>query len=170
MCKEFLKHYYDKIIDVLPSFITESKLFKFELLDDDVEIISPKFYNFTSDKCYCKVLTNLETMNMIKWYTLNLKGVDEYLIDNHSSYDGFISLIKNYVSYWKETKVCEYQERYIVALFDMLLLLSDKDSIDDIHNDIYENINKFDYVVPMVEYENKDYSLSEFKELMCMGC
>lgn len=172
VCKQFMKEYVNQIKEVLPYWITENKMFKFDIVDDkdNIVIVSPKYYNFETDKYYCNIETNIETLNLIKWYTLNLKGAKEYIIKRHSSYDGFISFIRNDINYWKRMSMSEmiYEERYLIALLDMLLLLLDNENIFELINyDVLEKVEKYEYMKePTIYYNKKYYELDEFKKLM----
>ena len=118
---EFMDLYFNEMLNQLPDIIKDNKNFLFEPVPDSVEVVSPKYYNYTTDKPYLKVNTNLETLNLIKWYVLNLEGCSQYLINNWSSRSGFISFISNDITTWKRTNIKDYEERYFYVLFDMLL-------------------------------------------------
>lgn len=166
VCREFMKQYVEKVKDVLPCWITEFKFFKFDMVDDEnnIVVISPTQYNYYTDRCYCDVETNIETLNLIKWYTLNLKGGREYIFETHRHRDGFTSHIKNSIDVWKSIRINDYEEIYLIALLDMLLYLSEKDCFDKLHYDVYENIEKWCYVKIIVKYKGKEYGLTEFRE------
>ena len=110
VCKCFMENYIEKIVDVLPSWITEFDFFKFEKSDDDIVVISPKYYNYSTDRCYCNIETNIETLNLIKHHTLNLKGAKEYIKDNFTSRDGFISHVTNSYEKWKLLNISDYEQ------------------------------------------------------------
>jgi len=170
VCKEFMNVYVETVIDSLPSEITENEKFKFEIVDDDNNIVisSPKYYNYTTDKCFCDVETNIETLEMIKEYTLNLEGASEYIIKHHSSYDGFISFIKNDIEYWRELSIDDYiyEERYLIALLDMLIILSNNNDIKfEMNYDVYDKVCVYEYTITYVYFEDKKYELNEFAKL-----
>lgn len=166
VCKEFMKNYVDKINDVLPYWITENEFFKFEIVDkeDNIVVISPQYYNYERDRCYCDIETNVETLNLIKWYTLNLKGAKEYIINHFTSCDGFISFITNDYNEWKFLRITNYKQNMLIALLDMLITLSDESNFESIHYETYENIEKWCYVETKVIYKNRKYGLTEFRK------
>lgn len=166
VCKEFMSFYVEAIHDLLPLDITEHKDFKLDIIDkDEIIIISPKYYNYSTDHCYCNIETNRTTLELIKKHTLNLDSAKQYIIDNFTSYDGFISFISNDITYWKSLDVCEYEENMLIALFDMFLKLSDKDIFNEICYDTEANVSRYEYANPRIYFEGKDYNLYEFIEL-----
>lgn len=166
VCKTFMELYVDAINDLLPYDITEHDDFKFEIIDlDDIVVISPKYYNYSTDRCFCNIETNRATLQMIKDHTLGLKGVEKYLKDNFTSCDGFISFIPNNLGYWKSLDICEYEENMLIALLDMFLKLSNEDIFRDISYDTEENVCRYEYAEPMVSYNEKEYNLYDFIKL-----
>ena len=167
VCATFMEKYVEKINDILPYEITNANNFKFEMINkDDIEIVSPKYYNYTTDKCYCNIETNYETLNQIKEYTLQLPGAKQYILDNHSSYDGYISFIDNRIDYWKSLVIEEYEDNMLIALLDMLIILSDKNNIENISLDTLDNVDsRICYASPVIYYHGKQYSIEEFKKI-----
>jgi len=165
--KKYMSLYVEAINDVLPEEITDYKDFKFEIVDDEenIVVISPKYYNYNTDHCYVDIETNEVTLKLIKDYTLNLKGVAEYIVRHFTSCDGFISFISNDFEYWKSLDILDYEENMLIALLDMLLSLSDDNIFNEITYDTYEQICKFEYTVPMIDYNGKTYELYEFIKL-----
>lgn len=169
--KAFMEKYVEKINDILPSIITNNIDFKFEIVDDSIIINSPRYYNFTTDKCYCQITTNIQTLAKIKEYTLNLKGAKEYIYSRYTSRDGYISFIDNRISYWKSLPIEKYEENMLIALLDMLLILYDRNNgdptndniIDSISIDTMEDISKICYASPTITYNGETYTEKEFK-------
>ena len=95
----FMNIYVDKIKEVLPIEITENEHFKFDAIDDLI-VLSPKYYNYVTDKWYNSVVTNIKTLQMIKDHTLSLPGAQEYLIDEYSARDGYIPFLSNNINYF----------------------------------------------------------------------
>ena len=156
MCQTFLNYYVDKIIEVLPYEITNRNVFEFEIIDDEnnIKVYSPTYYNYGTDRCYCWIKTNKITLEMIKNYTLKLDGVKEYLVNNFTSYDGFISFISNQIEDWM-IDITEYEDNMFIALLDMLISLSDCTGFEDIIESTYYDIDKYYYAEPVV-YCNKE--------------
>ena len=161
VCTTFMELYVEKIIDELPNDITNKDCFKFDIVGD-IEIVSPKYYNYTTDKCYIDIETNYETLDMIKQYTLSQKGAKEYLIDHYTSCDGFISFVSNNIDEWKDTNIEEYEEREIIGLLDMLLILSDKNNRYDLNSETYYETEKYCYATPYCYIKGKKYCLYKY--------
>ena len=160
---KFLEGYVEKIIEELPEYIVADKEFEFEMIDGSVWVTSPKYYNYETDKCYCNINTNLKTLELIKEYTLRMKGVKTYIKNHFSSYDGFISFISNDKDYWEELPISEYQDNMLICLLDMMLILSDEESINDISFDVMDCISKYEYAICYVDYNENRYSLYDFE-------
>ena len=167
VCIAFMDEYVDKIIEVLPYEITENKNFKFEIIEDEDNIIvdSPKYYNYRTDRCFCEIKTNIETLDMIKNHTLQLDDAKNYILRNFTSRDGFISFLSNDIDYWKSLEVDDYEENMIIALLDMLLSLSDCTAFEEIAMAVYYDVDKYYYVSPVIYYNGVEMSLDEFKRL-----
>lgn len=163
VCKTYNAIYIDTIKECLPRDITEHEDFKFEIIDkDEIIIYSPKYYNFSTDSCYSTVATNRKTLKMIKEYTLKLNGVNEYIINHFTSYDGFISFISNDINQWKETDIEDYEERQLIALLDMLIALEgDEEAFWNIAYETYEDISKICYAHPVIYYKGKEVTKNE---------
>lgn len=67
------------------------------------EINSPREYNFTTDKLVCEVEIDLDKLRKYCYETEREK-FEEYLKENYSSYDGFISFIPNNVKEFEQEK------------------------------------------------------------------
>lgn len=165
VCKEYNATYVEKIKDVLPYDITEHEDFKFEIInEDDIQIYSPKYYNYSTDKCYSTIVTNRKTLKLIKEYTLRLDGVNEYIIENFTSRDGFISFISNNLNYWKSLDVEDYEENMLIALLDMLISLSEEEGFFEIAVTTAENVTKYCYAFPVIYYKGKKITREELEK------
>lgn len=167
VCKEFMKNYVDEIKEVLPSEITNYHEFKFDIIEeeDNIVIISPKYYNYSTDRCYCNIETNRKTLKLIKEYTLKLNGVTEYLLNNFTSCDGFISFVSNDIDVWKKLDIEDYEQNMLIALLDMLISLSDKEGFEYIIITTWENVSNYYYASPTIYYKNKEITMKELEDL-----
>lgn len=161
VCEIFIELYIEKIIDELPYNITESDDFKLDIVGE-VDVVSPKYYNYATDKCYVDIETNYETLNMIKKYTLSQSGAKEYLIKYYTSKDGFISFISNDIMEWKDKDIQKYEENEISALLDMLLLLSNQENGNDLNEETYYSTDKYSYAYPVCYIKGKKYNLYSY--------
>lgn len=167
ICTAFLTEYVQKIKEVLPSEITDENWFILEIAnkDEDPLIISPKEYNFRTDKCYCDFKTNFKTLNAIKDYTLQNKNARQYIINHFTSCDGFISWISNNIQYWEELPIEQYEDRMLIALLDMLIALDDEEHIRNISISVIEDISAICYASPIITWNGKEYTEEEFKKI-----
>lgn len=147
---EYMKNYVETLIEVLPDDISEHEDFVFEIIDDTNSIISPKYYNYDTDHCYCEIKTNRKTLKLIKEYTLRLDDIQKYLTDHFTSCDGFISFIPNDINIYRKTDIEDYEENMLIALFDMLISLSDCTAFDNITYETFYNVDKYYYAYPIV--------------------
>lgn len=161
----FSEKYLEYVKTILPVEITDNKNFLLEKINN-VEIYSPMYYNYSTDCATFTIKTNLETLKLIKDYTLKLENANEYIINHFTSCDGFISFISNDIDYWKSLPIEEYEENMLSALFDMLLRLSYKDIVYDIdwtlNEDVSYDIEKSEYITVNVWYNNKTIDIYEF--------
>lgn len=65
------------------------------------EMNSPQYYNFTTDKLVCELEVDMDKIK--EWcYKTKRKEFAEYLKDNFTSYDGFISFVPNNIAEFYE--------------------------------------------------------------------
>lgn len=150
VCKIYLEYYLMKIIDVLPDKIVDNPEFKLIQIEEDTRVISPQYYNYVTDRCFCNVETNRFTLQQIKDYTLNIPEAPEYIRDHFSSCDGFISFLPNDIEVWKDTDIEEYEENMLIALMDMLIYLKDCTGFNDIYIETYYEVDKYYYAEPVI--------------------
>lgn len=120
----FLETYVEAIKDALPYEITDDTDFLLEVNTENMVVASPEYYNYSTDRCWCDIYTNIKTLQMIKEYTLKMKYAKEYIINKHSSYDGYMSFVSNNINYWNKLDISEYEDNMLAALFDALIVLS----------------------------------------------
>ena len=137
IAKCYARYFEEKVQDAFPQIEI-----KFS------ELISPKYYNYTTDKIYCEISDK------------NLKLVYKYCIANHFSdivekhlkvRDGFIPLYSDDFSEW-DKDVLVWDDAQIGLLFEHFVTLLDKNEgviISDMdfmdysssHGCIYENVH-----------------------------
>lgn len=79
---EYAELYTDRLSEIIDIKLTFIKL------------ISPKYYNFETDV----IIADIEVDDLIELYAKN--DIKQYIIDNFTSYDGFISFYSNDVHQW----------------------------------------------------------------------
>jgi hypothetical protein len=91
-----------------------------------IQIDSPKFYNFTTDKIEAEI--NENDFNKLKDTYLNSNEFIDYVNENSKSYDGFISFYNGFNEVIKEDEIL------LQYMFDYIL----KEYADEIENYIFE--------------------------------
>ena len=91
-----------------------------------IQIDSPKFYNFTTDKIEAEI--NENDFNKLKDTYLNSDEFIDYVNENSKSYDGFISYYNGFNEVIKEDEILlQYMFNYIL-----------KEYADEIENYVFE--------------------------------
>lgn len=62
------------------------------------ELISPKYYNYSTDSINCKIEIDPEIIS--KYVLENNEAFEKYLKDNYTNYDGFIAYFSTYTKEW----------------------------------------------------------------------
>ena len=164
VCNCFMDYYINHINNILPSDIINDEYYLFERTDEDeIIIISPKYYNYRTDKCYTNIKTNYYTLNLIKEYTLHLEGCEDYIYKHFTSRDGFISFITNNYKEWRNTNIEDYEENMIIALLDMLITLNNEKDINEIEYEVANTIDKYEYIYPTI-YDYNTHQTTELYE------
>ena len=91
-----------------------------------IQIDSPKFYNFRTDKIEAEI--NENDFNKLKDTYLNSNEFIDYVNENSKSYDGFISFYNGFNEVIKEDEIL------LQYMFDYIL----KEYADEIENYIFE--------------------------------
>lgn len=77
------------------------------------ECTSPKYYNYGTDKIYCRInsydIAKLAAMTKDSY-------LEEVIKERHTSYDGFVSFYSNDLETWKEKNPLEYDENELMTL------------------------------------------------------
>ena len=113
-CNSYCIEFIDSVNDML------------ELELKFIQIDSPKFYNFTTDKIEAEI--NENDFNKLKDTYLNSNEFIDYVNENSKSYDGFISFYNGFNEVIKEDEILlQYMFNYIL-----------KEYADEIENYVFE--------------------------------
>jgi hypothetical protein len=116
--KETCNNYCNEFIDSLNDMLELNLKF--------IQIDSPKFYNFSTDKIEVEI--NENDFNKLKDTYLNSNEFIDYVNENSKSYDGFISFYNGFNEVIKEDEILlQYMFNYIL-----------KEYADEIENYIFE--------------------------------
>ena len=116
--KETCNSYCNEFIDSLNDMLELNLKF--------IQIDSPKFYNFTTDKIEAEI--NENDFNKLKDTYLNSNEFIDYVNENSKSYDGFMSFYNGFNEVIKEDEIL------LQYMFDYIL----KEYADEIDNYISE--------------------------------
>jgi hypothetical protein len=89
----------ETINDIARNYMNIDELFKNKC---EEEVLSPKFYNYETDRAFFKVSCDRydfeSFINQVfdRWYN----ELDQMILDNHTSCDGFISFYSNDINNW----------------------------------------------------------------------
>lgn len=159
--KEYLKTYVEKINDGLNDLMYNSL---FEMNEEVIIVRSPQYYNYSTDECFTEVTTNYKTLNEIKKYVLNQKGIKRYIYNKFKRRDGWIPDVSNNIEIWKK-EIEQYDINMIIRLLDMFLSfkfedMECEDIWDYINRITLENCNsKILYAKPELYYNGKIYKI-----------
>ena len=91
------KFYLDYFKDELSDFFKSIGVLSLEFIKVD----SPKYYNYSTDKLVCNIEINKDVfVHELRKY--NFDSWEQFLKDNFTSYDGFISFYPNTTMEWDE--------------------------------------------------------------------
>jgi hypothetical protein len=87
------------------------------------ELISPREYNFTTDRSFIDVEVDKKDFIMVIEQIFNdyYKQLDQYILKHHSSYDGFISFYSNDVDVWIKKDITELDSIELSSILNVLI-------------------------------------------------
>lgn len=139
-------------------------------------ISSPQYYNFTTDKLEMEVDVDYERLKKFCLET-NRKEFDEYLHENFTSCDGFISFVDNSVQEFESNLETE-SDKYDQVMLEFYILSQDyfkEGNCDwsDYKSDLYEPLDEMQWerLCLCSEKDGKyyDYTLSDDGESVIIG-
>lgn len=144
--KEVAENAVNELLNILPDneIIQDMKL---------KDIYSPKYYNYETDSLIIDIKLNL---TKLKKYCFNThkKEFNQYLKDNFSSYDGFISYISNNINDFKIEYYNPHNEKEKNVMIEYYLLsqIYESNSSKDFegfetsyHSRLYDDVNEIQY-------------------------
>ena len=172
--KEDYKEYYHDVAMKVCEFLEDeiSKLMEMTVKVKFEEIHSPREYNFANDSIHIDIETNeKEFMNRIHTFLkLNEKEFCEYIKENYTSCDGFISYYDNDGKVWMEQE--EFSAHEIGSILNFLLNHYNKRVYTDMVMYVTENVyigsyvelnQNFESILNDVKFKNiiKEYNFIE---------
>lgn len=111
-------------------------------------LVSPKYYNFSNDSINIEI--NFKKFNrVIEILEQNYDSFTQYIKDNYTSRDGFISSFSSYSSDWIEDLIenSENEAHKVGAVLDFILQEIEEYKDEDLYFDLYENYYEIDYTI-----------------------
>lgn len=112
------------------------------------EIVSPRYYNFETDKLYVNVEFEEDWRDKVKTFMdENKEWLTERIKEEWSSRDGFCSFMDNtYEGWYEELQKDDADERYIGVMIGYIMELVNKDIYDDLITDTLEDFYVSEYI------------------------
>ena len=112
------------------------------------EIVSPRYYNFETDKLYVNVEFEEDWRDKVKTFMdENKEWLTERIKEEWSSRDGFCSFMDNtYDGWYEELQKDDADERYIGVMIGYIMELANKDIYDELITDTLEDFYIGEYI------------------------
>ena len=139
--KEVSNYYAQELFDALP--LEKMGIESYD--KDSIKCVSPKFYNYSSDTIY--ITLNINENKFMQFYLqeiYNAPSFEEYLKENFTSYDGFMSNHSNNRKDIEWTNPEEVLEN-VGFIIDYILLKTENGK--EIAEDILDNTIDFAYSI-----------------------
>lgn len=141
--KEDYQQYETDVAKSVCKFLEEelSEFFKMKIEVEFQNIHSPKYYNFSNDS----INVNVKCENwdefmgkMLSYVKEHIEHFKEYIKDNYTSYDGFMSFYSNDVKDWLKE---EYSEHEFGSILEFVLRENDKNIEESMMYYVMENVS-----------------------------
>lgn len=139
------KFYLEYIKDELKDFFNEIGIINL----DFVKVDSPEYYNYSTDKLVCnievnknKFITELQKHSFEAW--------EQFLEDNFTSYDGFISFYPNDPNEWTELIQQNFDTDNVIIEALLQFYLEQNEEFREIKENLFTNI--FENTFELLEY------------------
>lgn len=106
---------------------------EFILSVENVEMASPKYYNFATDRLFADVELRDDWMDVVrKFMTENAEWLRKQIKDDWTSYDGFMSFMSNNLDEWDKYLFEDMDERYISVMIGYMMYRANKEIRNDL--------------------------------------
>lgn len=123
------------------------RLPEFVLSLENVEMTSPRYYNFETDRLWADVELRDDWMDEMRHFiALNYDWLQKRIKDDWTSYDGFCSFMENDVDKWAEHLFDEMDERYISTMIGYMMYRENKEIRNDLVMIALEDVDDGMYV------------------------
>lgn len=119
------------------------------------EVVSPRYYNFETDKLFVNVEFEEDWRDKIKSFMDdNKEWLTERIREDWTSRDGFASFMDNtYNGWYEELQKDDADERYIGVMIGYIMEVANKDIYDDLITDTLEDFYISEYIFNTKENE-----------------
>lgn len=139
------KFYLEYIKDRLKDFFNEIGIINL----DFVKVDSPAFYNFTTDKLVCNIEVNKNKF-ITELQKYNFEAWEQFLKDNFTSYDGFISFYPNDPNEWTELIEEKFDTDNVIIEALLQFYLEQNEEFREIKENLFTEI--FENTFELLEY------------------
>ena len=122
--KEVIDGFISGFADHTPDFV--------ESVEFD-EMVSPKYYNFSTDKIYAFVELADDWKDKVRAFMCeNYDWLQQRIHDDWTSYDGFMSFMENDIDEWDKMLFEEEDARYISTIIGYMMYRENKEIRNDL--------------------------------------
>jgi hypothetical protein len=128
-------NYEDYEEDVREHWVEGFREYKpeFVLSVENVEMASPKYYNFATDRLFADVELRDDWMVVMREFmTENAEWLRKQIKDDWTSYDGFCSFMSNNLDEWDKYLFEDMDERYISVMIGYMMYRANKNIRNDL--------------------------------------
>lgn len=135
---------------------------EFVLSVEDVEMVSPKYYNFSTDKLYADVELREDWKDVMRAFMKeNAEWLKGRIKEDWTSYDGFCSFMSNDYEDWFDYIFDEQDDRYISVMIGYMMYRANKEIRNDLVMFALDDIYAGSYVFLTDEGKEKMESSAE---------
>lgn len=120
----------------------EDALIEYGISIKFIEVDSPKYYNYTTDKAVCEATfdKNKLTTKLLADVNNHLEYFENLLIERHKSRSGFISFYDHDIDTWLNEYIKQIADDNVIFETFLMFILGDRSNeISDIEYDAIEN-------------------------------
>lgn len=133
------------------------------------ELVRPREYNYTTDKIYCNLYCNdvkkfTERINTL--IAENYDAVGEYIKENHSSYDGFISFMSADANDWLDEWLEDERELSCLLYYLVEILRNERGELESLDSELYYAMSTKSvfYAYPATDKAKEELKAIELRE------
>lgn len=143
-CEAFCTEFYNSSPNIIKSL-------------DFVEMTSPNYYNFETDKVYAKVVLEDDWREQVKSFMeTNKEWLTKRIRQEWSSRDGFWSYLSNDYNDWCELlQEDDTDERYLSEIIKYMMFLENNDIREDLIYGVLDSVYVGEYIINSKTIDNE---------------